>query len=466
MKSLFRKKNANFVQEFHKHTKLNKNLGLVDLLCMGLGAVIGTGIFVLTGINAAVVAGPAIIISFFISGLACIFVALVYTEVASSLPSSGGAYTYTYVAFGELPAWLVGWCAIMQLGFCSTTVASGWSGYFIGILDQLNISLPLVLINTPFEGGFMDFPAFLICIILTAIVYRGVHQSSFVNILLVCIKIGAIIFFLVMSSGYFDIKNWGSNSNEFMPFGFKGVTLAAGALFLSYTGFDVVANAAEESKNPERDVTIGLIGSIIVSMILYILVAAFLTGMIDYHSLNTKEPLAYGLKVKGSYVSGTLVAIGGIIGMTTVILVQIYGLSRIMMAMARDGLMPAFFNKIHKKHATPYIGTTVLGLGMAVISALVPVRVMGELASLGTLSVLIIVTMSAIKLRKSHADLRRPFKCPYFALVTPIALLLCGYLAINLLFSIGLIFVCYIALGLLVYFFYSKKRIDSINASL
>jgi len=460
MKVLFRKKNANFVQEFYKHTRLNKNLGLVDLLCIGLGAVIGTGIFVLTGVNAAVVAGPSIIISFFIAGVACIFVALVYTEVASSLPSSGGSYTYAYVALGELPAWLVGWCAIMQLGFCSTTVASGWSGYVIGILDQLNISLPLMFIKTPFEGGVMDLPAFLICVILTAIVYRGVHQSSFVNILLVFIKIATLIFFLIISSSDFDIKNWGSNLNEFMPFGFKGVTLAAGALFLSYTGFDVVANAAEESKNPERDVTIGLIGSIVISMILYILVAGFLTGMVDYQSLNTKEPLAYALKAKGSYVAGTMVAVGGIIGMTTVILVQIYGLSRIMMAMARDGLMPSLFNKIHEKHSTPYIGTTVLGLGMAVISALVPMQIMGELASLGTLVVLIAITISAVKLRKTHPDLRRPFKCPLFFIIAPIALLLCGYLAISLLFSVGFIFFCYIALGLCVYFFYSMKNVS------
>jgi len=460
MKNLFRKKTLTLVRDINKHSKLTRSLGLVDLLCMGLGAVIGTGIFVLTGVNAAVVCGPAITLSFAIAGLACVFVALTYTEVASSLPSSGGSYTYTYVALGELPAWIVGWSAIMQLGFCSTTVASGWSGYIVGVLNQMDVHLPSMLIQTPFEGGIIDLPASLICILLTAVIYRGTHESSMLNIALVAIKLAAILLFLVVGAGHFDVKNWGSNLGEFMPFGFKGVTLASGALFLAYTGFDVVANATEESKNPERDVTIGLIGSIVISMILYVAVAGVLTAITYYADLNNKEPLAYALKINGSGIAGTLVAVGGIMGMTTVILVQIYGLSRIMMAMARDGLMPSLFNKIHKKYATPYMGTTVVGLGMAVISGFVPMKIMGELASLGTLVVLIFITVSAIKLRKTQPNLRRPFKCPCFSIITPIALVLCGYLAINLLFSVGLIFACYVSLGLLVYFFYSRKKVD------
>ena len=457
MKDLFRRKSISSVIEGNKNTQLSKTLGMMDLLFIGLGSLIGTGIFVLVGINTSI-SGPAVIISFAIAGVTCIFVALAYTEVAAALPSSGGPYTYAYVAFGKLVAWLVGWLIIAQLGLCSTTVASGWSGYVLGVLDQFDIHIPLMLTTTPFEGGLIDLPAFLICILLMAVVYRGTHESSMLNIILVVIKLSAILLFLVAASGHFDIKHWGGNIDEFMPFGFKGVTLASGALFLSYTGFDVVANATEESKNPGRDVTIGLIGSILISMVVYILVAGMLVGIVPYGDLNNKEPLAYALRVNGDNISGTLVAICGIIGMTTVILVQMYGLSRVFMAMARDGFMPSCFAKIHKKYATPYIGTLIVGSGMAVLSGLVPIKILGDLASLATLSVLIFVTLSAVRLRTLSPELKRPFRCPGLSIVAPIAIFLCGYLVMNLLSSVGLIFVCYILLGLVVFFLYAGKE--------
>jgi APA family basic amino acid/polyamine antiporter len=461
-KGLFRKKNINFIRDASNHTKLKKSLTAFDLLFIGLGAVIGTGVFVLTGVNAAVASGPAVFISFGIAGITCIFVALAYTEVAAAIPSSGGSYTYAYVALGELVAWLVGWCVIIQIGFGSTTVASGWSGYIVGVLNQMDIYPPEMLIKTPFEGGIIDLPAFLICILLTGVVYRGTHESSMLNNILVFVKLGAILVFITMSSGHFDVKNWGSNMKEFMPFGFKGITLASGALFLAYTGFDVVANASEESTNPERDVTIGLIGSIIISIVVYVLVSGLLTGIAPYADLNNKEPLAYALKINGSNISGTVVALGGIIGMTTVILVQIFGLSRVFMAMSRDGLFPACFNKIHSKYSTPYIGTLIVGFGMALVSGLVPIKMMGDLASLATLLVLSTIAIAALKLRKSRPTMRRPFKCPALPVIAPLALLLCGYLAFNLLMDIGWIFGLYVLFGLFVYFIYSRKRANLI----
>ncbi len=461
-KGLFRKKNVNFIRDVSDHTKLKKSLTAFDLLFIGLGAVIGTGVFVLTGVNAAVASGPAVFISFAIAGITCIFVALAYTEVAAALPSSGGSYTYAYVALGEVVAWLVGWCVIVQIGFGSTTVASGWSGYIVGVLDQMDIHIPEMLIKTPFEGGIIDLPAFLICILLTGVVYRGTHESSLLNNILVFVKLAAILVFITMASGHFDIKNWGSNMKEFMPFGFKGITLASGALFLAYTGFDVVANATEESTNPERDVTIGLIGSIIISIIVYVVVSGLLTGIAHYADLNNKEPLAYALKINGSNVSGTIVALGGIVGMTTVILVQIFGLSRVFMAMSRDGLFPACFNKIHTKYSTPYIGTLIVGFGMALVSGLIPIKMMGDLASLATLLVLSTIAIAAMKLRKSRPTMRRPFKCPALPVIAPLALLLCGYLAFNLLMDIGWIFGLYVLLGLFIYFIYSRKRANLI----
>ena len=296
------------------------------------------------------------------------------------------------------------------------------------------------------------------------VVYRGTHESSMLNMVLVIIKLGAIFLFLIVASGHFDIKNWGSNLGEFMPFGFKGVTLASGALFLAYTGFDVVANATEESKNPSRDVTVGLIGSILISMTLYIAVAGVLTGIAYYADLNNKEPLAYALKINGSGISGTIVAVGGIIGMTTVILVQMYGLSRTLMAMARDGLMPSCFAKIHKKYATPHIGTLIVGTGMALVSGLIPIKVMGDLASLATLAVLIFVTLSAVRLRKLRPNITRPFRCPGLSIVAPVAFILCGYLAINLFLTVGVIFGCYILVGLAIFFLYSRRKASKVYA--
>jgi basic amino acid/polyamine antiporter, APA family len=463
--SLFRKKNVNFIRDVTSHTKLQKTLGPMDLLFIGLGAVIGTGIFVLTGVNAAVAAGPAVVISFAVAGITCVFVALVYTEVAASLPSSGGSYTYVYVGIGELAAWFVGWCLTMQLLFGSTAVASGWSGYVLGILNQLNIHIPDMLTKTPFEGGIMDLPAFLICLVLMCVVYRGTQESSWLNIILVIVKLGAIALFLIMGFGHFEIANWGNTTAEFMPFGIKGVVLASGSLFLAYTGFDVVANATEESKNPERDVTIGLIASILIAMVLYVLVSGLLTGIAYYADLNNKEPLAYALKIHGHPISGTLIAVGGIVGMTTVILVQTYGLSRVLMAMSRDGLIPAAFNKIHKKYSTPYVGTIVAGTAMAFISGFIPIKIMGDLASLSTLVVLMFVTVSAMILRRTKPTIKRPFRCPALPLVATIGLGLCGYLSISLLSSVGTIFASSIILGFLVFFLYSRKRANRVYAS-
>jgi len=463
--SLFRKKNVNFIRDVSGHTKLQKTLGPLDLLFIGLGAVIGTGIFVLTGVNAAVAAGPAVVISFAVAGITCIFVALVYTEVAAAIPSSGGSYTYAYVGIGEIAAWLVGWCLSMQLMFGSTAVASGWSGYVLGVLDQLNIHLPAMMTKTPFEGGLMDLPAFLICLVLMSVVYRGTQESSWLNMILVIVKLGAIALFLIAGFGHFEISNWGSNVNEFMPFGVKGVVLASGSLFLAYTGFDVVANATEESKNPERDVTIGLIASILISMSLYVLVSGILTGIAYYADLNNKEPLAYALKINGHPMIGTTIAIGGIIGMTTVILVQMYGLTRVLMAMSRDGLLPAAFNKIHKKYSTPHIGTLIVGTTMAFIAGFVPIKVMGDVASLSTLVVLMFVTISALMLRKNKPTIRRPFRCPALPLVAIIGLGLCGYLSVTLLSSVGVIFASSILLGFLVFFLYSKKRANRVYSA-
>lgn len=456
--SLFRRKNANFIRGVSGHSELKKTLGVWDLFLMGIGAVVGTGIFVLTGIQAATAAGPAVTISFILGGVTCIFVALAYTEVASALPSSGGSYTYSYVALGEVFAWIVGMLTVLQFCCGATTVAAGWSGYIVGILKQANIELPYALVHNPFDGGIIDLPASLLCLVITGVLVKGVEESTTLNNILVVIKLVAIAIFIAVAIPHFKMENIA----DFMPFGFDGVALAAGAIFMAYTGFDAVANAAEESKNPEKDITMGLIGSLLVCIILYVIVAGMLTGIADYRLLNNSEPLAFALKINGSNIGGALVAAGGIAGMTTVILFQLYAQTRIFMAMSRDGLLPKAFSKIHPKYKTPYLATIIIGVVMAIVSGFIPIKIMGNLASLGTLSVFLFVAVSAMRLRMLKPTLKRPFKCPMLYVVGLLAVLSCGYLIFGLFESVGPIYFAWLAFSMIVYFAYSKWKADKI----
>jgi APA family basic amino acid/polyamine antiporter len=451
---IFRKKSATITHDANGSNNLERRLGAMDLLLMGIGAVVGTGIFVLTGIQAATAAGPAVMVSFMLGGLTCIFVALVYTEIASSVPCAGGAYTFAYISLGEVIAWLVGWVSIVQLCLGATTVAAGWSGYMMGILAQADIHLPHDLVNIPSNGGIIDLPACFICLVITAVLIKGIKESAKFNTILVIVKLAAIFLFLIVAAPHFNLENW----SNFTPYGLKGVLVAAGAIFMAYTGFDAVANATEESKNPEKDVTFGLIGSLLVCIVLYVLVSGMLTGIVPYIQLNNAEPLAYALKANGSQIGGALVAAGGVAGMTTVILFQIYAQSRIFMAMARDGLLPKFFSTIHPKYRTPYISTIVIGVSMSIVAGFLPITIMGNMASMGTLIVFSIVSISALVLRKSKPNIKRPFKSPAINLVSTLAVLSCGYLIYSLFESVGIYMLVWIILGLIVYFVYSKNN--------
>lgn len=467
--NLFRKKTIDSVRSVNAHSKLEKRLGAMDLMLLGIGAVIGIGIFVLTGIQAATAAGPAVTLSFILAGVTCIFVALAYTEIASAIPSAGGAYTFAYISLGEVFAWILGWISIIQLSVASATVASGWSGYMMGILAQLNIHLPHAITHTPSAGGIIDLPASLICVVLTSVLIRGVQASATFNAILVVIKLAAIFTFLVIAAPYFDLDNWGHfdfsgaipEFDGFMPFGFGGVTVAAGALFMAYTGFDAVANAAEECKNPGKDVTFGLIGSLLVCIVLYVAVAGMLTGIAPYAQLNNSEPLAYALKIHGSHIGGALVAAGGIAGMTTVILVQAYAQSRIFLAMSRDGLLPKYFSKIHPTHHTPYVSTLIIGCFVAIVSGFVPIAITGNLASMATMIIFTMVVISTIILRHKHPHIHRPFTCPALWLVGFLAIASCGYLIISLTQSVGHYMLAWVLLGLGVYFLFGKKNSNS-----
>lgn len=455
--SLFRKKNVTFIRDVASHTKLKRSLGPWQLIAIGIGAIVGTGVFTFTGI-AAQTAGPAVTLSFALAGLTCVFVALAYTEVAAAMPSSGGVYTYSYAALGEVIAWIVGWIVILQFACGAMVVSMGWSGYVVGVLKQAGLELPIYLTAGFFDGGFFNAPAAIIIWIMSTVLIKGTEESSIVNMVLVLIKLSVIALFVTIAFPFFKVSNWGN----FMPFGIEGVAIGAGTVFVSYTGFDAIANATEETHKPEKNVVIGLVGSVSIATILYMTVAGVLTGIVSFKFLNTPEPLALALKLNGSNVGGAMIAVGAITGMTTVVLLQIYALTRVLMAMSRDGLVPKFFGKIHKKYSTPHVNTIVSGFIVSLGAGVFPIVTIGRLASIATLIILVFVIINALVLRRSKPNLHRPFRCPVLPFVTLLGFSFCSYLIYNLYFVVGKEFVLWIMLGIFFYFLYARRSASKV----
>ncbi len=460
MLDLFRTKNFAETIDNAEHSSLKKSLGAIDLVLLGIGCTIGTGIFVLTGIGAAKYAGPAIALSYLFSAFACAFAALAYAELASMVPASGSAYTYTYVVIGEFVAWLVGWGLILEYGVGAATVASGWSGYMLGILNSGGVHLPEYLTKAPskLEDGSISWainlPAVFIALFIGCLLIRGTKESVTFNRILVGVKITAIFIFLIVATPMVKTENW----IDFMPFGVHGIFMGAATIFFAYIGFDAVATAAEECKNPKRDLPIGIIGSLAISAVLYIAVALVLTGIAHYSLLDSPEPLALALRLNGSNIGSALVAVGAITGMTTVLLVLMYGQSRIFYVMSRDKLIPPFFGKIHSRFSTPYVSAIIVAIGVALTSGLTPIHTLGNMTSLGTLFAFVVVAVGVMVLRKTKPDLKRPFHCPAVYIIAPMAILTCGYLIYNLLSTTGKPFMIWTAIGLVVYFGYSYRN--------
>lgn len=449
------------LQEAETTTGLKRALGAWDLILLGLGATIGTGIFVLTGIAAATHAGPAVILSFVLSGLATIFTGLTYAELASVVPISGSAYTYCYATLGEGLAWLVGWNLILEYAVSVASVAAGWSAYTVGLINTaFSIELSKTFTTCPALGGLIDIPAVFIVLLITHLLVRGIKESIKTNNLLVYIKFGAVVLFLVLASPHVNIENW----SPFMPMGISGVTSAAALVFFAYLGFDAVSTSAEECKNPQRDLPIGIIGTLVGCTSLYILVSAVLTGAVPYTELNTAEPVAYALKVLGYKVGSALVAVGAIAGLTSVLLATLYGQSRIFFAMSRDGLIPAKLCKIHPKFGTPYIITWATGLLVAGTAGMFPIDEIAELANIGTFFAFITTSIGVLVLRYTKPDMHRPFKCPSVYVIAPLAILLCGYLATELPAITLWRFVIWSGIGLVIYLIYGMKS-SSLNNS-
>ncbi|WP_370663629.1 amino acid transporter [Massilia agri] len=457
--SLFRTKNLDtMVAAAQKPGGLKKVLGPFDLVLMGIGAIIGTGIFVLTG-TGAVTAGPALTLSFVIAALACGFAALCYAEFASSVPVAGSIYTYSYFTLGELVAWMIGWDLLLEYGLATSTVAVGWSGYFQSLLKGIGVVLPEALRAAPGAqpgvATMFNLPAFLIMIFLTWILSMGVRESARLNNIMVIIKTGVVVLFIVVGMNYVKPDNW----TPFMPFGFGSVMSAAALVFFAFIGFDAVTSAAEEVKNPSKDLPIGIIGSLAVCTVLYVIVAAIMTGIVPFPNFKgVDHPVSLALQYAGQDWVAGFVDLAAILGMSTVMLVMAYGQTRILFAMSRDGLLPAKLSEVHPKYGTPYFATWMVGIVFGLIAAVVPLDVLAELVNIGTLAAFSLVSVAVIILRKKRPELHRAFRCPGVPVIPALAVIFCLALMSFLSWHTWVAFIIWLAIGLVVYFMYARQR--------
>ncbi|AZV57293.1 amino acid permease [Clostridium sp. AWRP] len=456
MKNIFRTKPIeSLLAETKGKNSLEKSLGAFELTMLGIGAIVGTGIFVLTGIAAAKYSGPALVISFIIAGLACGFAALCYAEIAAMVPVAGSAYTYGYAALGEFWAWIIGWDLILEYAFSVGTVAIGWSGYFVSILGDLGIKLPNIITKAPFEGGLVNLPAVAILVIITGILVAGVKQSATTNNIIVAIKLAVVLLFIVLGVRHVHPANW----HPFMPYGWKGVFSGASVIFFAYIGFDAVSTAAEEVKDPKKDLPRGIIASLIICTVLYIAVSAILTGMVPYLKFkDTAAPVAFALQQVGINWGSALVSVGAICGLTSVLIVMLFGQTRVLFAMSRDGLLPRVFGQVNQRFHTPVKSTLLVGIITMIIAGFTPISVVSELTNIGTLAAFIIVSASVIVLRKREPDRPRSFKVP-FSPVTPIfAMIACAFLIFNLQKVTLIRFAVWLVVGLIIYFAYGNNH--------
>ncbi len=470
----FIKKPIARIQEEFAQGQLKRTLGPWNLVSLGIGCIIGAGIFVLTGKAAAQYAGPAIVYSFMLSGLACAFAALCYAELASVLPVSGSAYTYAYATLGEVIAWAMGWLLVLEYGLSAATVAVGWSGYIVSFLKDFGLVIPPELTSPYFNmvddpahvgqrimaaTGHFNLPAFLGIMGVTSLLVVGVSESAKVNNVIVCIKLAVIVTFIAIGAFYVDTANW----HPFIPentgpnqYGFPGILRAAGVIFFAYVGFEAVSTAGQEAQNPQKDMPIGILGSLAVCTLLYIAVSLVLTGIVHYSKLNVPDPIAVAVDAIGLGWLSFIIKIGAIMGLTSVMLVLCYGQTRIFYMMGKDGLIPKLFCAIHPKFRTPWINTILVGLVVGVAAGATPIDVLGDLVSMGTLFAFCIVCFSVIYLRCKQPDLVRPFRAPG-GMVTPIlGILLCGYLIWGI---GGIVFVTlrwYFIGGIVLYFLYGQ----------
>ncbi|HEX8928208.1 MAG TPA: amino acid permease [Actinomycetota bacterium] len=460
--------------------KLRKALGPIDLIVFGIGVVIGTGIFVLTGIAAATKAGPAVPLSFVAAGVACALAALCYAEFASTVPVAGSAYTFSYASIGELIAWIIGWDLLLELALGAAAVAKGWSGYFATLFEDAGVKLPTSVVG---EKATVNLPALGIVLLITGIIIVGVRLSSRVNTVIVAVKLAVVVFVIGLGATAIKAANW----HPFIPppsapikaanasgggtpliqlltgsephaFGAGGIMLGAALVFFAFIGFDVVATTAEEARRPQRDLPLGIIGSLAICTVLYVAVSAVVTGMVSYKRLNVEAPLAFAFQATGRSWAATIVSVGAIAGLTTVILTLLLGQSRVLFAMSRDRLLPPGLARVHPRFGTPYRISLIVGIVVAVVTAFVPLTTLADLVNIGTLFAFVLVSIGVIVLRRTRPDLPRAFRTPLVPLVPILAVIACVYLMLNLVDLTWIRFAIWMAAGLVVYFLYSRSH--------
>jgi len=457
--SLFRTKNLDdMIATARKPGGLAKVLGPFDLILMGIGAIVGTGIFVLTG-TGAVTAGPALTLSFVVAAIACGFAALCYAEFASTVPVAGSIYTYSYATLGELAAWMIGWDLLLEYGLATSAVSVGWSGYFQSLLSGFDIHLPVALTAAPgaLPGvhTIINLPALCIMLVLTAMLSIGVRESARLNNVMVVIKIGVVLLFIAVGARHVTPANW----QPFMPFGVNGMLSASALVFFAFIGFDAVTSAAEEVKRPERDLPIGIIGSLAGCTVLYVIVSAIMTGIVPYKEfLGIDHPVTLALQKAGENWFAGFVDLGAILGMTTVILVMAYGQTRIIFAMSRDGLLPKRLSAVHPKFQTPFLATWIVGIVFGLLAAVVPLNVLSELVNIGTLAAFSLVSIAVVILRKKRPDLKRAFRCPGVPVIPALAVIFCVTLMCYLSWVTWVAFGIWLVIGLVIYFTYARKH--------
>ena len=456
--SLFRTKNIDAMLAVANNDGLKKVLGPMDLVMMGIGAIIGTGIFVLTG-TGALTAGPALTVSFVIAAMACGFAALCYAEFASAIPVSGSIYTYSYATLGEIIAWMIGWDLLLEYGLATSAVSVGWSGYFQSLVSGFGVKLPAALTAAPGAvpgvETMVNLPAVLIMLAITWIVSYGVKESARLNNVMVAIKIGVVLLFIAVGVWHVKPTNW----EPFAPFGMTGVFNAAALVFFAFIGFDAVTSAAEEVRNPSKDLPIGIIGSLAVCTVLYVVVAAIMTGIVPFAKFaGVDHPVSLALQYAGKNWVAGFVDLGAILGMTTVILVMTYGQTRIIFAMSRDGLLPERLSSVHPVHATPYFATWTVGIVFAAIAGFVPLNVLAELINIGTLAAFTLISIAVLVLRRTRPDLPRAFRCPGVPVVPLLSAGFCLFLMAHLQALTWIAFLVWLVIGLAIYFLYARRN--------
>jgi APA family basic amino acid/polyamine antiporter len=473
------------LEEMHGEHRLRRVLGPVALTSLGIGCVIGTGIFVLTGIAAHDKAGPAISLSYVVAGIACIFAALCYAEFASTVPVAGSAYTYAYATLGELFAWIIGWDLILEYTVASATVAHGWSHYFQNFIAIFGIKVPDILSRAPFDldpkvghlfatHTLFDLPAVVIALVVTVILVKGIRESASVNTAMVIVKVAVVLVVIAVGAFYVDPRNW----HPFAPYGLSGFSLfghpvfgkavagepvgmlaGAAVIFFAYIGFDSVSTHAEEARNPKRDVPIGILASLLICTVLYIAVSAVVTGMVPYDKISLDAPVAAAFQTRGVEWARFLVSLGAVTGITSVLLVLMLSQPRVWLAMARDGLVPTgFFGAVHPRFRTPWKSTILTGCVVALGGAFIPLRVLADLVNIGTLLAFVIVCAAVLVIRRTHPDAPASFRTPLVPWVPILGILMCLMLMFSLAVANWWRLGVWLAIGLVIYFCYGRKH--------